>query len=131
MTSQSPPLILIVDDERNNRKLLEVMLSAEGYRTISATTGEEALAMVAEHTPDLVLLDVMMPGVDGYQVASQIKANERTRNTRIILITALNDLNSQKHGMTAGADAFLSKPVERVELFARVNTLLGTRSQCG
>jgi DNA-binding response OmpR family regulator len=103
------------------------MLSAEGYRTISATTGEEALAMVAEHTPDLVLLDVMMPGVDGYQVASQIKANERTRHTPIILITALDDLNSQKHGKTAGADDFLAKPVDRVELCARVNSLLSAQ----
>jgi diguanylate cyclase len=127
MTSKTPPLILIVDDERNNRKLLEVMLSAEGYRTISATTGEEALAMVAEHTPDLVLLDVMMPGVDGYQVTSRIKANARTGHTRVILITALNDLNSQKHGMTAGADDVLAKPVDRAELCARVSALLARR----
>jgi len=127
MTLQSPPLILIVDDERNNRKLLEVMLAAEGYRTISATTGEEALAMVAEHTPDLVLLDVMMPGVDGYQVTSQIKASEKTRSTIVVLISALNDQNSQKHGRSAGADAFLSKPVDRVELCARVSALLVAR----
>ncbi len=127
MHAPSPARILIVDDERNNRKLLEVMLLAEGYVLLTAATGEEALAMAAQHVPDLILLDIMMPGMDGYQVTAQIKAGDKTRNTLVILLSALDDQNSRKHGLSAGADDFLTKPVDRAELCARVSTLLGTR----
>ena len=125
--SPSAVRILIVDDERNNRKLLEVMLLAEGYILLTAETGEEALAIAAEHLPDLMLLDIMMPGMDGYQVTAQIKANDRTRNTLVILLSALDDQNSRKHGLSAGADDFLTKPVDRSELCARVSALLDRR----
>src|SRR6202022_3838553 len=85
-----PPRILIVDDERHNRQLLEVMLAPEGFQLLTATNGEEALAMVAQQPPDVILLDVMMPGTNGYRVADQIKGNLDTKNIPIIMITALS-----------------------------------------
>src|SRR6185503_17227611 len=87
----APARILVVDDERHNRQLLEVMLATEDVVVETAASGEEALALVAAQPPDLVLLDVMMPGIDGYQVASTIKANHATANIPVILITALDD----------------------------------------
>jgi CheY-like chemotaxis protein len=108
--------ILIVDDERQNRTLLEVMLEPEGYVVESADSGENALAMVAHCAPHLILLDVMMPGMNGYVVASRLKANPATRDIPIILLSSLDDRNSRAHGLGAGADAFLSKPASRQEL---------------
>jgi diguanylate cyclase len=119
-----PARILIVDDERHNRRLLEVMLEPEGYLLTTAACGEDALALVAQQRPDLILLDVMMPGMDGYKVAGRIKGNVATRNTRIIMLTALDDHNSRTHGLRAGAEDFLTKPVNRAELCARVRNLL-------
>jgi DNA-binding response OmpR family regulator len=116
--------ILIVDDELRNRELLEVMLQPEGYVLETAVSGEEALAMVARQPPDLVLLDVMMPGMDGYQVATKIKSNVATNGVFIILLTALDDRNSRSHGLRAGAEDFLTKPVNRAELCERVSNLL-------
>ena len=118
------PRVLIVDDERRNRDLMEVMLSAEGYSLLTATNGEEALAAVANEGADLVLLDVMMPGMDGYQVAAGIKANPATAHVPIIMLTALDDRNSRMHGLSAGAEEFLTKPVNRAELCLRVRNLL-------
>ena len=116
--------ILIVDDERRNRELLEVMLSTEGYLLETATCGEEALRMVAQQPPDLILLDIMMPGMDGYQVAARIKGNVATKHILIIMLTALDDRNSKMHGLSAGAEEFLTKPVNRAELCSRVRDLL-------
>jgi DNA-binding response OmpR family regulator len=119
-----PARILVVDDERHNRRLLEVMLEPEGYLLMTAACGEDALALVAQQPPDLILLDVMMPGMDGYKVAAKIKGNLATRSIRIIMLTALDDHNSRTHGLRAGAEAFLTKPVNRAELCARVRDLL-------
>jgi CheY-like chemotaxis protein len=83
-----PARILIVDDERHNRQLLEVMLKPEGFYLLTAASGEEALAMVAMQPPDLILLDIMMPGMDGYQVAAMIKGNPATKNIPVIMVTA-------------------------------------------
>jgi DNA-binding response OmpR family regulator len=116
--------ILVVDDERRNRDLMEVMLGAEGYRVITATCGTDALAMVAEQLPDLVLLDVMMPGMDGYQVATRIKSDPATRHIPVMILTALDDRNSEIHGLNSGAEGFLTKPVNRAELCLRVRDLL-------
>src|SRR5688572_18026353 len=116
--------ILIVDDERQNRQLLEVMLTPEGYRLLTASSGEKALAMVAEHPPDLILLDIMMPGMDGYQVAASIKGNLATKNIPVIMVTALNDRNARMLGLGVGAEDFVSKPVDRAELCVRVRNLL-------
>ena len=120
----APGRILIVDDERRNRQLLEVILAAEGYALEFAESGAAALALIAERAPDLVLLDVMMPGMSGYEVARTLKAAEATRHIQVVLLTALDDRNSRTHGMNVGADAFLTKPVNKAELSALVRTLL-------
>ncbi len=118
------PRVLIVDDERRNRDLIEVMLSAEGYNLLTASSGEEAIVTVASERPDLVLLDVMMPGMDGYQVAMRLKGHAETAHIPIIMLSALDDRNSRMHGLSAGAEDFLTKPVNRTELCLRVRNLL-------
>jgi signal transduction histidine kinase len=118
------PRILIVDDESRNRQLLEVMLAPEGFLLSSAASGEEALAIVAQQPPDLVLLDVMMPDMNGYQVAAMIKSNPASTNIPVIMITALDDREAKMLGLSAGAEDFLTKPVERAELCVRVRNLL-------
>ncbi len=105
--------ILIVDDEPKNRSLLEVLLKPEGYLTVTANSGEEALAMVAKKPPDLILLDVMMPGMDGYDVATKLKANPATRNLPIIMLSALDDRDSKLAGLNAGAEDFLTEQAVR------------------
>jgi signal transduction histidine kinase len=119
-----PGRILIVDDERHNRELLEVMLLPEGYVLTSAASGAEALAMIAREPPDLILLDVMMPDMDGYQVVTKIKADPGTNSIPVIMVTALDDRNARMVGLTAGAEDFLAKPVDRGELLVRVRNLL-------
>ena len=119
-----PACILIVDDERQNRELLEVMLAPEGYRLVTATSGAEALERVAHEAPDLILLDIMMPGMDGYQVAARIKADAATRDIPVVMLTALDDRSSRIHGLSVGAVEFLTKPLNRTELCERVKALL-------
>ena len=119
-----PARILVVDDEPNNRLLLTVMRAPDGYDVVMAAAGEEALGMIAQHPPDLIVLDVMMPGMDGYQVAARIKSDDATRHIPIIMLTALSDRNSMMHGLNAGAEEVLTKPVVRTELSLRVRNLL-------
>jgi PAS domain S-box-containing protein len=119
-----PPRILIVDDERHTRDLLEVMLAPEGYLLLTAAGGEEAVAIVAQQPPDLILLDIMMPGMDGFQVAADLKAKLATRNIPVIMVTALDNRSARMRGLSAGAEEFLTKPVDRVELCMRVRNLL-------
>jgi two-component system cell cycle sensor histidine kinase/response regulator CckA len=119
-----PARVLIVDDERHNRNLLEVMLTPEGLLLQTAASGEEALAMVAQQPPDLILLDIMMPDMDGYQVAAHIKGDLATKNIPIIMLTALDDRDARVRGLSTGAEDFLSKPVDRIELCVRVRNLL-------
>jgi diguanylate cyclase (GGDEF)-like protein/PAS domain S-box-containing protein len=116
--------ILIVDDEEHNRKLLELLLRAEGYRTLSATGASEALAAIASSPPDLILLDVMMPEMDGYQLATMLKADPVTLNIPIIMLTAQLDRAARLAGLKAGAEEFLTKPFESAELRLRVRNLL-------
>ena len=118
------PRVLIVDDERKNRDLLEVLLSQQGYDLSMATCGEDALALVADAPPDLILLDVMMPGMDGYQVAVKLKSEARTMHIPVVMLSALTDRNSMMHGLTAGAAAYLAKPVDGAELRLQVRNLL-------
>ena len=113
-----------MDDEHHNRTLLEVMLSPEEFVISTATNGEEALAMVAQAPPDLVLLDVLMPGMGGYEVAGKLKANLATKNIPIIMVTALDDRDARLDGLTAGAEDFLTRPLDRAELCVRVRNLL-------
>jgi len=119
-----PARVLIVDDERHNRQLMEVMLTPEGLLLQTAATGEEALAMVARERPDLILLDIMMPGMDGYEVVAHIKGSLASKNIPIIMITALGDRDARIRGLNAGAEDFLTKPVDRIELCVRVRNLL-------
>ena len=123
------PRILIVDDERRNRQLLEVMLGGEGYDLATATGGAEALEMVAAQRPNLILLDVMMPGMNGYEVAASLKVDPATRHIPIIILTALDDRNSRIHGLGAGAEEFHTKPVNRHERCLRVRNLLRLMEQ--
>ena len=116
--------ILIVDDERQNRDVLEIMLAPEGFVLLSAASGEEALDVVARQPPDLILLDVLMPGMDGYQVVSTIKSNVATKHIPVIMVSAMDDRQARILGLRAGAEDFLSKPVDRVELCVRVRNLL-------
>ena len=118
------PLILVVDDEETNRRLLKVLLAVEGYRVATADDGMQALASATAEPPDLVLLDVMMPGMDGCDVAERLKADTRTKRAPIIMVTALDDRESKLRCLMAGAEDFLSKPVDRAELSVRVRNLL-------
>ena len=121
---RSASTILIVDDEIQNRKLLEALLLPEGYLTLSAGNGDEALASIAQQMPDLILLDVLMPGMDGYELAEILKADPATASIPIIMVTALDDHGARLGGLGAGAEDFLTKPVERAELWLRVRNLL-------
>jgi diguanylate cyclase (GGDEF)-like protein/PAS domain S-box-containing protein len=117
-------LILIVDDEECNRKLLQLLLSADGYRTEHAVNAEQALIAVAQSTPDLILLDVMMPGMNGYELAAILKADPVTSNIPIVMLTAHVDRSARLLGLKAGAEEFLTKPFEATELSLRVRNLL-------
>jgi diguanylate cyclase (GGDEF)-like protein/PAS domain S-box-containing protein len=116
--------ILIVDDEPLNRGLLEALLRPEGYRTRTATNGREALAAVAECAPDLILLDVMMPEMDGHEVTVRLKANPLTCNIPVILVTADAERSARLAGLQAGAEEFLTKPIDKTELYLRIRNLL-------
>ena len=120
----TPATLLIVDDDEAIRKLLAIMLEDQGYQTLSAPSGEMALAMVARQPPDLILLDAMMPGMDGYQVARHIKANVATANIPIIMLSGLSEQSARLSGLEAGAEEVLSKPVVNDELWLKVRNLL-------
>jgi putative two-component system response regulator len=122
--SSKPPRVLIVDDIRQNVDLVSSLMRAEGYEVASASNGLEALAQVASTPPDLILLDIMMPTLDGYAVCRQLKARPETRLVPIVLITALGDEADKLLGIEAGADDFLSKPFSHAELKARVRSLV-------
>jgi putative two-component system response regulator len=119
-----PPKILIVDDHPSSRMTAVALLSVEGYRVLEADNGPEALKRVVEIDPDLILLDVMMPGMDGFEVCRLLKQDEQTRLIPVIFVTALNDRRSRIMGIEAGGDDFLTKPFDRLELSARVKSLV-------
>jgi DNA-binding response OmpR family regulator len=114
--------ILIVDDEPLNVDYLEQELEDSGYQTVSATNGKEALEKVAAEAPDLILLDVMMPGMDGFTVCRILKEKEETQLIPVVIMTALGAREDRIRGIEAGADDFLTKPVNRRELLARIQT---------
>jgi two-component system cell cycle response regulator len=116
--------ILIVDDMLSSLRLMEAKLSAEYYEVATASDGHEALALAARWAPDLVLLDVMMPGLDGYEVCAALKASRETEHVPVVMLTALGDSGARVRGLEVGADDFLTKPVEDGTLFARVRSLV-------
>ena len=118
--------ILIVDDEARNRKLLEVFMHAEGYRTVSVSDGREAVALALREPPDLILLDMMMPGMDGFDVARALKADSSLQRIPLIIVSSLDDIASRRRVLSAGADEVIQKPVDRWQLSQHVSRLLKT-----
>ena len=123
MTAKNPK-ILCVDDEPANLDLLEALLVPQGYAVIKAENGNEALTIIEEQKIDLVLLDVMMPEIDGFEVCKKMKGNERYRNVPIIMITATSATDDRVKGIQSGAEDFISKPIDSTEVLARIRALL-------
>ena len=123
-TSSDHPRVLVVDDHPSSRMTAVALLSVEGYEVIEAGSGPAALEMVSTSNPDLILLDVMMPGMDGFEVCRQLKQDEQTRLTPVVFVTALDDRRSRLRGIESGGDDFLTKPFDQLELSARVKSLI-------
>ncbi|MBA3505011.1 MAG: response regulator [Betaproteobacteria bacterium] len=120
--------VLVVDDTPHNVKLLADLLGVKGYAVATAVNGEEALAKIATEKPDLVLLDIMMPGLSGYDVCRRIRADAQTPLLPVVLVTSLDPQQERVNGIEAGADDFLGKPINQPELFARVRSLLRVKT---
>lgn len=121
---ESKGKILVVDDEPVNVRLLRAILQTEGYTPLEASSGAEALKMAREHDPDVILLDVMMPDMDGFEVTRYLKADPDTAHIPVLLVTALADRRSRLQGLEIGAEDYLTKPVDRTEVLMRVKNFV-------
>ena len=121
---RTPAKILVVDDTPKNVKLLADILTVTGYTTVTAASGREALTQMEAERPDLVLLDVVMPEMSGYEVCRKIRENPATEILPVVMVTALDATQERIKGLDAGADDFLTKPINQAELLARVRSLL-------
>ncbi|MBE9580578.1 MAG: response regulator, partial [Proteobacteria bacterium] len=121
---KTPPLILIVDDNLTNLDILQARLEAHNYKILTATDGEAGLAMAKEKQPDLILLDIMMPKMDGLEVCQHLRADSSLPFMPIILVTAKADPKDVVAGLEAGGDEYLTKPVDHAALVARVKSML-------
>ena len=119
--------VLIVDDNPQNVELLQAFLESLPVKIVTAVDGVDALEKVAEHNPDLILLDVMMPRMSGFQVCKRLKTDAKTKDIQILMVTALNELGDIEQASECGTDDFVSKPVNKVELQTRVKSLLRVR----
>ena len=119
--------VLIVDDLPQNIELLHAFLESLPVKLVTAADGLEALKKVEEHSPDLILLDIMMPHMSGFQVCKKLKGDPKTKDIQILMVTALNELGDIERATECGTDDFVSKPVNRLELLTRVKSLLRVR----
>jgi two-component system alkaline phosphatase synthesis response regulator PhoP len=118
------PIILVVDDNQQNLELLQAYLEDIDCKSVPAYDGLEALEIVADQPPDLILLDVMMPKMSGFEVCKRLKNDPKTEDIPIIMVTALNEYGDIERGIDSGTDDFISKPVNKLELLTRVKTML-------
>jgi CheY-like chemotaxis protein len=123
-----PRHVLVVDDDSDGREIMAIVLTYDGFLTTTAGSGEEALAVVAQQRPDLILVDVRMPGMNGYDFAATIKGNAATRDIPIIMMSALSDREARAPCMEAGAADYLAKPMDRAEIVSRVGRALGIKT---
>ena len=118
------PTILVVDDDQQNLELVQAYLEDIECETVAARDGIEALEMVAREKPDLILLDVMMPKMSGFEVCRRLKVNPGTSDIPVIMVTALNEFGDIERGIDSGTDDFVSKPINKLELLTRIRTML-------
>ena len=128
MSSSFSSRILVVDDQRANVEMMAGVLRGRGYSVFTALNGEQALEQVREVRPDLVVSDILMPGMDGYELCRRLRASSDTALLPVVLVTSLDAQAERIKGLEAGADDFLSKPVNWEELFARVRSLMRVKS---
>ena len=125
---KTKPVILIVDDQPENIELLEAYLAPQDYEIVTAASGEEALGKLSGNQIDLILLDIIMPGMDGFEITCRVRQDDMHRSLPIILVTVLRETKDRVKGIEAGCDDFISKPVDRMELLARVRSLLKVKA---
>jgi len=121
---EKTPIVLVVDDNLQNLELLQAYLEDTDCKTLPARDGVEALKIIADTPPDLILLDVMMPKMSGFEVCKRIKNDPKTTDIPVIMVTALNEFGDIERGIDSGTDDFISKPVNKLELLTRVRTML-------
>jgi two-component system, OmpR family, alkaline phosphatase synthesis response regulator PhoP len=123
----TPPRVLIADDMPDTVELFEIYLADTGYELRSAADGEETLRLIQEWKPDLVLLDIMMPKISGFEVCKRLRANPESRDTAVLMLTALDQPSDIERAVEAGTDDFLTKPINKNELLLRVRAVLRSR----